>query len=48
MCRTVQFAEVFLTLKKEIILTFPSRYCKNDIISNSHYFKKIRFCQPVF
>ena len=48
MCRLVEFAQVFLTLKKEIILTFPSQYSKNDIISNSHNFEKIRFSQWVF
>ena len=48
MCRLVEFAQVFLTLKKEIISTFPSQYSKNDIISKFHYFEKIRFSQWVF
>ena len=45
MCRPIQFAKVFLTLKKETIVTFQSQYCRKDIISNSHYFQKIRFCR---
>ena len=48
MCRLVKLAQVLLTLRKEIILTFPSQYCKSNLILNSHYFKKIRFCQLVF
>ena len=48
MCGLVKLAQVLLTQRKEIILTFPSQYCKNDLILNSHYFKKIRFCQSVF